>query len=212
MKGLFRATNGWKAVGYRSRRIVINTNLLVLEQAPRRLMELTNSVWRGKVALAYPLFGTTATHFMALRPEWGEERWENWCRGLVENKSFLVDGNSVVVQLVGRGEAWIGLTDSDDVAAGQREGFPITALPMTPDTLLIPNTVAFIGNAPHPNEAQQLFDYLQSHEVVEQLVRANALEGTHRPDSDQPILVPNWPGMLQELESTTKKLQEIFLR
>jgi iron(III) transport system substrate-binding protein len=64
---VFRETNGWAAVGYRSRRIVINTNRLSLASAPRSLLELTNETWRGKVALAYPQFGTTATHFHALR-------------------------------------------------------------------------------------------------------------------------------------------------
>ena len=59
----------------------------------------------------------------------GEERWQAWCRALQANRPFLVDGNSVVVNLVGRGEAWIGLTDSDDIAAGRRDGLPIAELP-----------------------------------------------------------------------------------
>ncbi|MHB9010342.1 MAG: type 2 periplasmic-binding domain-containing protein, partial [Limisphaerales bacterium] len=59
VRGVWRETNGWAAVGFRSRRIMVNTNLLPLATAPRSLIELTNAVWRGKVALAYPLFGTT---------------------------------------------------------------------------------------------------------------------------------------------------------
>jgi len=90
--------------------------------APHSLLALTNESWRGKVALAFPQFGTTATQFHALRQLWGEERWLAWCRALAANKPFVVDGNSVVVKFVARGEAWIGLTDSDDIAAGQREG------------------------------------------------------------------------------------------
>src|ERR1019366_6141027 len=70
--GVFRATNGFVAFGFRSRRIVINTNKVSLAEAPRTLAELTNAVWRGKVALAYPMFGTTATHFLALRQRWGD--------------------------------------------------------------------------------------------------------------------------------------------
>ena len=72
--GVFRETNGWGAFGYRSRRIVINTNRLSLAAAPRSLLELTNEAWRGKVALAYPQFGTTATYFHALRQAWGDAR------------------------------------------------------------------------------------------------------------------------------------------
>src|SRR6266568_9401310 len=51
---VFRETNGWAAFGYRSRRIVVNTNLVSLASAPRFLRELTNQTWRGKLALAYP--------------------------------------------------------------------------------------------------------------------------------------------------------------
>jgi iron(III) transport system substrate-binding protein len=90
----FRESNAWAAVGYRSRRIVINTNRLSLATAPRSLLELTNDSWRGKVALAYPLFGTTATHFLALRQHWGDQPWQAWCRALAANKPFLLEGNS----------------------------------------------------------------------------------------------------------------------
>src|SRR6185295_15351211 len=94
----FRETNGWTAFGYRSRRVVINTNKLSLANAPKSLLELTNEAWRGKVALAFTQFGTTATHFHALRQVWGEERWLEWCRTFAANKPFIVDGNSVVVK------------------------------------------------------------------------------------------------------------------
>ncbi len=78
---VFRETNGWAAVGYRSRRIVINTNRLSLAAAPHSLLELTNEIWRGKVALAYPQFGTTATHFHALRQYWGDALWQRLVPG-----------------------------------------------------------------------------------------------------------------------------------
>src|SRR5262245_17346420 len=129
-QNIFRETTGWAAFGYRSRRIVINTNKPAIADAPKSLLEFTNEIWRSKVALAFPQFGTTATHFHALKQLWGEERWLAWCRALAANKPFMVDGNSVVVKFVGRGEALIGLTDSDDIAAAQREGSPIAALPL----------------------------------------------------------------------------------
>src|SRR5262245_8059219 len=44
-QGLFRDTNGWAGFGYRSRRIVINTNQLSLALAPRALLDLTNATW-----------------------------------------------------------------------------------------------------------------------------------------------------------------------
>ena len=211
-QGAFRETNGWAAFGYRSRRIVINTNRLSIASAPRSLLELTNPAWRGKVALAYPQFGTTATHSHALRQLWGDAVWQSWCRALAANKPFLVDGNSVVVKFVGQGEAWLGLTDSDDIADGQREGLPIAALPMTDETLLIPNTVAVTRGAPHPEAAERLFEFLQGREVVERLVAAKALEGAAATAVTGPTLGVNWPALLQDLEPTTALLNQIFLK
>ena len=211
-QNVFRQTNGWAAFGCRSRRLVINTNRLALASAPRSLAELTNAAWGGKLALALPQFGTTSTHFHALRQAWGPERWLAWCRGLAANKPFLVDGNSVVVKLVGSGEAWLGLTDSDDIAAGQREGLPVAALPLSEGMLLIPNTAAVTRNTPHPAVAQRLFDYLQRPEVVRRLMAAHALEAPSPDAVSTPTLKPNWDALLRDLEPTTAQLNEIFLR
>ncbi len=211
-QNVFRETNGWAAFGYRSRRMVINTNQLSVASAPHSLIDLTNETWRGKIALAYPQFGTTATHFHALRQHWGDDAWQIWCHALASNKPFLVDGNSVVVKVVAKGEAWIGLTDSDDIADGQREGLPIAACPMNSESLLIPNTVAITRRAPHPESAQLLFDYLQRHDVIEHLVAAKALEGFSLADVSTPTLKVDWNRLRSELESTTAKLNEFFLR
>ena len=211
-QNVFRATNAWRAVGYRSRRLVINTNRLVLAAAPRSMVELTNAAWRGKVALAYPLFGTTATHFLALRQKWGAADWEIWCRALQANHPFVLNGNSVVVQFVGRGEAWVGLTDSDDIAAGQREGLSIAALPIDAHTLLVPNTIAVIRTAPHHEAAEKLFQYLQGRVVLEKLVAVNALENTSPPPEMAATMRVNWEMLLEDLETGTARLKAIFLR
>jgi len=208
-KGVFEK---WAAMGYRSRRIAVNTQKLSLASAPHSLAELTNEIWRGKVALAYPLFGTTATHFLALRQSWGDPRWQDWCRALAANKPFLVDGNSPAAQLVAKGEAWVGLTDSDDIAAEQREGASLVALPMTAECLPIPNTIAVVRGAPHRQAAEKLFGYLQRSNVVEKLVAAQALEGVSWQDAPQGTLRPDWTKLLAELEPGTESLKKIFLR
>lgn len=211
-RAVFRETNGWAAFGYRSRRLVINTNWLSPASAPRSLLDLTNALWKGKVALAYPQFGTTATHLQALRQLWGLALWLSWCRALAANHPFLVDGNSVVVKFVGQGEAWLGLTDSDDIASGQREGLPIMGLPINSETLLIPNTVAITRGAPHIQAAQELFDFLQSKEIVRQLVTDKALEGADPSEVSTPTLKPDWAPLLRDLDDVTTELNRIFLR
>ncbi len=144
------------------------------------------------VALAYPLFGTTATHFLALRQYWGDATWQAWCRALVANKPFLVDGNSVAARQTGGGEVLMGFTDSDDAASEQHEGLPVGIVPLGEESLILHNTAGVLRDAPHPGPAQQLFEYLQSAEVQQFLVQKKALESavpddpqsTSRPESE----------------------------
>jgi len=211
-KGVFRETNGWAAFGYRSRRIVVNTHHLPTVSSGLSLQELTNVQWRGKIALVYPHSATTATQFHVLRQFWGDARWRDWCRALADNKPLLVDGNSEVVKAVARSDAWVGLTDSDDIADGQREGLPVSALPISEQTLLIPNTLAVIRGCPNPAEAQRLFLYLQTTAVLDALIRANALEGGRIDMVTPRTLRPEWSRILPEVVPTTAELNQIFLR
>lgn len=211
-EGVFDETTGWSAFGYRSRRLVINTNLFQLADAPRHFTELTNAVWQGKFAMAYPLFGTTATHFMALRSRAVEADWQEWCRALAANQPMIVDGNSVVVRQVGRGEIAIGMTDIDDIIAGQREGYPIVALPISPDALLIPNTVGLVRGGPNPVGGRQFMKWLTRPETLYRLTAINAIEGIDPDRVGEATLTPNWPVMLKNLEEATSELKQVFLR
>ena len=115
-----------------------------------------------------------------------------------------------MVKLVGRGEAVIGLTDFDDIAAGQREGLPVVALPLTGESLLIPNSIALVRNAPHSAEARRLLDYLASDAVLSRLITASALEG--KSSEASPHLRADWDSMLGDLEPATEAMRGIFLR
>jgi len=158
----------WVGFAARARVIVYNTELVPKGAVPHGLEGLLDKRFRGKVAIADPRFGTTALHTAALFQVWGTKRTQALLEGLAANGVQIVQGNSVVRDRVGRGEALVGLTDTDDVLNGQKQGLPI-ALVM-PDqgaegTLVMPNTVCRIKGGPHPQEAQALLDYLLSPET-----------------------------------------------
>ena len=74
-----------------------------------------------------------------------------------------------------------GLTDTDDFNVAREEGFPVAVV--YPDqgegelgTLLIPNTVAILADAPHPEAARQLVDFILSREVEERLAHARGAQ------------------------------------
>ncbi len=196
--------------GYRSRRFVINTNYIGPDALPVTLKQLAHPRWKGRVAVAYPLFGTTATHFMALRSAWGKEVWEQWCRDLITNEVRILDGNSTVVRLVGLGEAWLGLTDFDDVAAGIRNQLPIRALPLTAELSVIANSVARIRGGPHPENARLFQEYLQRKQTQERLAALGALEGIALENAA--CLETDWLRVLDDFDEVYSWLSETFLR
>ena len=193
--------------GARTRQWVWNTNQLSRATLPKDLASLTNAQWRGKVVIALPLFGSTATHFQVLRQQWGEARWRDWCRALKANDVMTVDGNSVVVQLVGRGEVSLGLTDSDDVRAGLKNGLSIAGQSLSQDGFSIRNSIGYIAGAPRPGLAKRLAKHLQSQSVIDALVAAGALDpGT--PGASDTI---TWRGVVAENERAVAELNSIFL-
>lgn len=197
----------WVTFGSRTRRMVVNTYALPVWRAPKTVLALTNKEFYGKVALAYPLFGTTSAHFLALRQHLGQSGWQNWCQALAANKPFVVDGNSVVVKLVGKGEATIGLTDSDDVLAGQREGLPVDSVRLNDDGFVIRNSAAILVGSRHPQAAEKLIQYLQSPDVIAALKKAGAIEPT-----DAPASSANWVELLANQNQSLDFLKGLFLR
>lgn len=201
------------AFGERRRVLVCASNRVGSLPVPFSLSTLTNAPYRGQVAMAYPLFGTTATHLLVLRQRWGEAAWQSWCRDLHANRPLLLDGNSLVVRRVAAGDAWIGLTDTDDVIAAQREGEPVAAiaLPVGED-LRIPNTVAVVQGARHPDAARRLANFLQSPGVIERLVRDGAFEaGNTAPGAAVPAPI-EWDRVINDLDLGTRWLGETFRR
>ncbi len=199
---------GWAAFGARTRRLVIDPSRLGASERPVSLVELTNARWKGKLSLAVPLFGTTSTHFHVLRARWGEEAWRRWCSALAANEPFLEPGNSHVVRRVARGEALVGLTDSDDIFVARREGVRVEGLTLEEDLLVVPNTVALVRPAAPGDPARRLVDFLMSAEVAALLVREGALESTSVPQGRW--LAPDWTRVLRDLDVTVGEIEGIF--
>ena len=83
-------------------------------------------------------------------------------------------GNSVVRDLVARGDVKVGLTDTDDVNVAIEDGQPIAMV--LPDKAglgvpVMPNMVSLIANGPQPDEGRRFIDYLLSPEVEAQLAQ-----------------------------------------
>jgi iron(III) transport system substrate-binding protein len=180
----------WTAFAARSRILIVNTDKVKDDAMPRGLWELTKPEWKGKIAMAKPLFGTTATQAACLFQVWGAAQAEDFYRKLHANDIELVPGNKQVAMAVGAGQYAIGLTDTDDAFGEIDAGRPVKIIypdaDAPPDSkrgvLFIPNTVAMIKNCPHPEEAKKLIDYLLSPAVEAALAKSESRQIPLNPD------------------------------
>jgi iron(III) transport system substrate-binding protein len=113
----------WTGFAARARVIVYNTKLVT--NPPRSRFDLEKPAWRNAVAMANPLFGTTATEAAALFELLGPERARAHYRALKANGVRIVDGNSVAADRTSQGEVRAALTDTDDALTRLRGGAPL---------------------------------------------------------------------------------------
>jgi iron(III) transport system substrate-binding protein len=147
--------------------------------APQSIFDLADPKWKGQVAMADPRFGSTSFHVAALYALAGDEKMDDFFRRLKANGVRIVDGNSVVRDLVTRGAVKVGLTDTDDVNVALEDGQPIAMVLPDKNGLgvpVMPNMVSLIANAPHPDDARRLIDYLLSPDVERQLAQSEAVQ------------------------------------
>lgn len=169
----------WTGFSARIRVIAFNTDLVQREDAPRSVFDLAHPKWRGQVAMADPRFGSTSFHVAALYAEAGDAKMDEFFRRLKANAVRVVDGNSVVRDLVARGDVKVGLTDTDDVNVAIEDGQPVDMVLPDREGLgvpVMPNMVSLIAGGPHPDEGRRLIDYLLSPEVEQQLARSEAVQ------------------------------------
>ena len=169
----------WTGFAARARVILYNTKLVTAAQAPRTLRDLADPRWHKKVAIANPLFGTTATHIAALFASLGPKKAKALLRKLKSNGVAWVAGNAVARNLVMDGRMAICLTDTDDANGAFLKGKPVAMVYPDQDgigALLIPNTVCLIKGGPNPQGGRRLIEYLLSREVEGQLARGKAAQ------------------------------------
>lgn len=161
----------WYGFAGRARILIVNTRLVPDEaQRPRSITDLIAPKWKGKIGIAKPLFGTTATHAACLFAAWGPERARAFFQALKANDVQVLSGNKQVAQAVGTGQLAFGLTDTDDALGEIDAGSPVAIVypdrgPEELGTLFIPNTLAIIKGAPNREAAERLADDLLSAEV-----------------------------------------------
>jgi iron(III) transport system substrate-binding protein len=208
----------WTGFSARIRVIAYNTERVAPEEAPRSVFDLADPRWRGQAAIADPRFGSTSFHVAALYAQAGDAKMDEFFRRLEANAVRVVDGNSVVRDLVARGEVHVGLTDTDDVNVAIENGQPVGLILPDADGLgvpVMPNMVSLVANAPHAEEGRRLIDYLLSPDVERMLAASEAVQIPLHPGVQGP---PNLPSidrmrpMTLDFAKAAARVEEVTLR
>src|SRR6266498_2291686 len=213
----------WTGFSARSRVIVYNTKLVKPEEAPKSVLDLGDPQWKGQVAIADPRFGTTSFHVAALYAELGDERADEFFRKLKANDVRIVSANSIVRDMVARGEVKVGLTDTDDVNVALEDKQPVAMVFPDRDGMgvpVMPNMVSLIAGAPHAEAGKKLIDYLVSPEVERMLSQSEAVQIPLHSGIEGPKNMPSISSLkpmtldygkaADRVEDVTRRLQTIL--
>jgi len=174
----------WYGFALRTRVIAYNTTRVSAGDAPRCLEELLESKWKGRLVMAAPEFGTTGGDVASWFAHYDSAQATETLEGLKANDIRLVAGNSTAVRMVATGQADVCFTDTDDVYAAQRNGWPVAMnyLDQGGDgALAIPNTAAMIKGAGNPEEAKELMEFLLSEQLEQMLAGSDSHNCPIRP-------------------------------
>jgi iron(III) transport system substrate-binding protein len=218
----------WTGFAARARVFIVNTNLANPADITS-MWDLFDPKWKGKVAMARPLAGTTNTHMAALYQVLGEaegKRYVETAAKLAQSGDLnLANGNAHVMRLVREGQAAFGWTDTDDFNVARENGAPVAAV--YPDangvgTMLIPNTIGILKTTTHSANAQRFVDWVLRPEVETELaasrsaqvpVRAGVPRPKHVKDGNEfQAMKVDLHAVGTSIQKRTAELQALFLK
>jgi iron(III) transport system substrate-binding protein len=210
----------WTGFAARARVLIVNTDVCDPREVTS-MWDLVDPRWNGKVTMARPVTGTTLTHMAALYAALGEARAEEY----VQKISALGKSGAInIAKLVGDGKMAFGWTDSDDYCVALERGAHVVAV--YPDaqgcgTLFLPNTIALIREAPHPDAARKFIDWVLRPETERQLAYSRSAQIPLRADVQRPAgviapgqfkaLVVDYRQIGAELEKRSEHLKQLFV-
>ena len=205
----------WTGFAARARVIVYNTQQVKPGNAPSSVRDLADPRWKGRAGLANPLFGTTTTQIAALFMLWGDQTTKTFLAAVKRNDVKLVTSNGEARDLVAAGNLAWAFADSDDANVALEQKKPVAVV--YPDqaglgTLVMPNVVALVRGAPHPDTAKKLVDYLLSPRVEARLAAGPAAQmplhpGVPVPPTVKPVFaIKDMPVRFAELGPTIDQI------
>lgn len=229
----------WTGFAARARVLIANSDQVTLGEVHGTL-DLFAERWRGKAGIAVPLTGTTLTHAVALYQVMGEQ----WARDffgkvVAENAAGRVNlpnSNGQTMTLTKAGTLAWAWTDTDDYYVAELDGAPVARI--YPDqteapgtlmkdgkplgTLLIPNTIMLLKDAPRPDAAKRFIDWVLRPEVEAKLAASRSAQIPVRDAVARPahvgkigdfvVMQVDYVALGKDIAKRTEELTKLFNR
>jgi iron(III) transport system substrate-binding protein len=215
----------WSGFGGRARVLMVHRDLV--QKDPRSIRDFATPEWKGRFAMANPLFGTTATHVGAWYVLLGREKAETLLTSLRDNGVVTTSGNATARDMVAAGEIAACVTDTDDAYGAIAQDRPVRMIYPDQGTneegvFVIPNTVSLIAGGPNQENGRRFIDFLLSEKVEEMLAFSPSAQMPLRPNVKHPPHVKglhelkvqevDFEKVADTLDSARRFVQESYLK
>ena len=166
----------WLATSGRLRVLVYNSETLSPEELPKSLYELSDPKWKGRLGWA-PSNGSFLSHLSGIRHVWGEEKTEEWLKGVIANTPGVYPKNSPQVKAVDEGTLEIGWVNhyylhklNKDKTPAKNYSFPEKG---DPGNVLMLAGMGIRKNTKNTEVSQKLLKWMVSKTAQEWFVQKN---------------------------------------
>jgi iron(III) transport system substrate-binding protein len=171
----FRSSTGqWVGISGRARVIDYNTKLVKPGELPSSVMQLVDPKWRGKIGWS-PTNGSFQSFVSAMRIMEGDRQTLEWLKAMKANGAKSYDGNSAIVEALGRGEIALGLVNNYYLYRFTKDNpnFPVAIHHTQGDAGALINAagVAVLQTTDQKNDAEKFVAYLLSPEAQQFLTQ-----------------------------------------
>jgi iron(III) transport system substrate-binding protein len=146
--------------------IIVNTQQVKPEEAPKNWPDLLDPKWKGRVAFGHPAFsGYVGVWTVQMRKLYG---WDYFDRLAKNNPRIGRSGNDPIT-LLNAGECVTGLGPLATALLTASKGNPMGIIYPTDGSVLCIGPSGVLANAPHPNAARLYMNWLLSKECAQVL-------------------------------------------
>ncbi len=148
--------------------ITYNTSVVSASEAPKKWTDLTDPKWKGKVSIGHPGFsGYVGTWVVLMRKLYG---WD-YFKKLELNKPRIGRSINDTVTMLNAKESLVAAGPSATTLESRAKGNPLAVVYPEDGALLMVSASGIVRNAPSPNAAKLLIEYLLSREGNEVMVQ-----------------------------------------